>query len=311
MARCPICGRNYADTVRVCSTCGARLAGSNASSTHERIPVQGNGYQQPAAQMPPVQRKPIKQNAGVFNIIFSAIVPLYGIIMYFSWKKTRPKAAKQVLIAALIALALALITQIPTVSRPNTNTLMSSPAPTIPTYSISSPSPNLSPVTPSSTPSPSSDTPKLAAGDQVAFDQFLDDVGLALAPSFSNSACYVTRLSSGLIHCMEYVYEGDTVVIMEELVACNMDNYTDEGIQSLKDLYQELADSAKTLSCASVQTSYSDNWFFFQSTIRDLDSPENIAAAKRAGLLEVEDGTQQISISITEEYLLSEGYLKR
>lgn len=305
MARCPICGKSYADTVRVCSTCGARLAGSNASGTRESVPVQGNGYQQPAAQTPPVQRKPVKQNAGVFNIIFSAIIPLYGIIMYFSWKKTRPKAAKQVLIAALIALALALIVQIPTVSRPDTNTLMSSPAPTIPTFSISSHSPTLSPVT------PSSDTPKLAAGDQAAFDQFLDDVGLALEPSFSNSACYVTRMSSGLIHCMEYVYEGDTVVIMEELVACNMNNYTDEGIQSLEDLYQELADSAKTLSCASVQTSYSGNWFIFQSTIRDLDSPENIAAAKRAGLLEVEDGVQQISISITEEYLLSEGYLKR
>lgn len=147
MARCPICGKNYADTVRVCSTCGARLAGSNASSTRESVPVQGNGYQQPAAQMPPVQRKPVKQNAGVFNIIFSAIIPLYGIIMYFSWKKTRPKAAKQVLIAALIALALAVIVQIPTVSRPDTNTLMSSPAPTIPTFSISSHSPTLSPVT--------------------------------------------------------------------------------------------------------------------------------------------------------------------
>lgn len=305
MARCPICGRNYADTVRVCSTCGARLAGSNASGTRESVPVQGNGYQQPAAQTPPVQRKPVKQNAGVFNIIFSAIIPLYGIIMYFSWKKTRPKAAKQVLIAALIALALAVIVQIPTVSRPDTNTLMSSPAPTIPTFSISSHSPTLSPVT------PSSDTPKLAAGDPAAFDQLFANEGLSLAPSFSNSAWYATCLDDGLLHDIEYGYEGDVIVEMEENIWCSLDKYTAEEIQALEEAYQPLIDQARNVPCATASISYSDHFFKYHAKVWGLDSSENIAEVSHAGLLEVEDGAEYISISLTEEYLLSEGYLKR
>lgn len=303
MARCPICGRNYADTVRVCSTCGARLAGSNASGTRESVPVQGNGYQQPAAQMPPVQRKPVKQNAGVFNIIFSAIIPLYGIIMYFSWKKTRPKAAKQVLIAALIALALAVITQIPT--KPNTRPMVSTPAPTTPTFSISAHNPTLSPI------SPSDDAPKLAAGNKAAFDALLASEGLVMEPGFSNSGWYAARLADGIINDIEYAYEGDRIVNMEENLHVDLSKYTAEQIQTLEDTYQVYVDAAESLSCAKASIRYTDKWFIFRSEIWDLDSPENIAAVSNAGLLVTEDGAEYISISLTEEDLLSQGYIKR
>lgn len=303
MARCPICGRNYADTVRVCSTCGARLAGSNASGTRESVPVQGNGYQQPAAQTPPVQRKPVKQNAGVFNIIFSAIIPLYGIIMYFSWKKTRPKAAKQVLIAALIALALAVIVQIPT--KPNTRPMVSTPAPTTPTFSISAHNPTLSPI------SPSDDAPKLAAGNKAAFDALLASEGLVMEPGFSNSGWYAARLADGIINDIEYAYEGDRIVNMEENLHVDLSKYTAEQIQTLEDTYQVYVDAAESLSCAKASIRYTDKWFIFRSEIWDLDSPENIAAVSNAGLLVIEDGAEYISISLTEEDLLSQGYIKR
>lgn len=303
MARCPICGRNYADTVRVCSTCGARLAGSNASGTRESVPVQGNGYQQPAAQTPQAQQKPPKKNAGIFMLILSVIFPIVGIICYFSWKKTRPKAAKQVLIAALAALALAVITQIPT--KPNTRPMVSTPAPTTPTFSISAHNPTLSPI------SPSDDAPKLAAGNKAAFDALLASEGLVMEPGFSNSGWYAARLADGIINDIEYAYEGDRIVNMEENLYVDLSKYTAEQIQTLEDTYQVYVDAAESLSCAKASIRYTDKWFIFRSEIWDLDSPENIAAVSNAGLLVTEDGAEYISISLTEEDLLSQGYIKR
>lgn len=318
MARCPICGKKYADTVMICSTCGARLIRNEDSGAREPIPVQNSTYQQPTPQTPPTQEKPEKKNAGIFWIVVSFLIPIVGIIAFCCWRKKRPAAAKQVLIVSCVSFAIAVISQVgklnqaeaepePTVSYYPEPLLTRPSLPTLPEAA------DTQPALPSyDTPIlPSSDEPQLAEGDLEAFNDLMAKADIVLTPSFSNSACYAAFLRDGVMHDIEYAYEGDVIVESEENLNYNLENFTDEEIQAIEEVLESLVDAAEDVSCAVAYTHYFGNWYGVHIAMWGLDSPENIAEVSEAGLLEVEEGTEAISISLTEEYLLSQGYIKR
>ena len=90
MKKCPNCARAYSDIVSVCPECNIPL-NSNAGS--------GNQPQQRNVQVPPVppvpQAKPAakKDSGNILWGILGFLIPIVGVILYFCWKKSRPRTA--------------------------------------------------------------------------------------------------------------------------------------------------------------------------------------------------------------------------
>lgn len=49
------------------------------------------------------------EKAGFGALLFSLLIPIVGIILYFSWKPSRPRAAKSALRNALISICLYIV----------------------------------------------------------------------------------------------------------------------------------------------------------------------------------------------------------
>jgi len=72
---CPHCGEQIAEQAEICPKCGVRVKGSNNSDDKPNIAV---------------------------NLLSFCCIPILGIIMFFVWKGTKPKAAKSALIWSII-----------------------------------------------------------------------------------------------------------------------------------------------------------------------------------------------------------------
>ena len=122
MKKCPNCGRAYSDMVSVCPECKVSLNGSaNGSQTYQNPPQQ----QPPQPTRPPQPSQPSQQqqvsqqhnqapvssaakkdSGSIFWGIPGLLIPLVGVILYFCWKKSRPKTASVALKGAAIGFLL-------------------------------------------------------------------------------------------------------------------------------------------------------------------------------------------------------------
>ncbi len=84
---CPNCGSTINENAEICIHCGVNVLKFNT-----QITVAKND----------------KPNIWV-NVLSLCCFPLLGIIIYFVWKDTQPKAAKSALIFALFGLAISII----------------------------------------------------------------------------------------------------------------------------------------------------------------------------------------------------------
>lgn len=106
MKKCPSCGRMYSDMVSVCPICKVSID-SNATAQYAQTPAAPSAasYTPPAYQ-PPVSNNvtsqpassPVKEEGNCFGwSVLGFFIPLVGLILYFCWKKEKPKAAKAAL----------------------------------------------------------------------------------------------------------------------------------------------------------------------------------------------------------------------
>ncbi|MFJ7408514.1 MULTISPECIES: zinc ribbon domain-containing protein [unclassified Lysinibacillus] len=84
---CPNCGSTINENAEICIQCGV-----NVLKFNNQVTVAKND----------------KPNIWV-NVLSLCCFPLLGIIIYFVWKDTQPKAAKSALIFALFGLAISII----------------------------------------------------------------------------------------------------------------------------------------------------------------------------------------------------------
>lgn len=108
MKKCPNCGRAYSDMVSVCPECKVSLNGSaNGSQTYQN-PPQPTQPPQPSQQynQAPVPSAAKKDSGSIFWGIPGLLLPLVGVILYFCWKKSRPKTASVALKGAAIGFLL-------------------------------------------------------------------------------------------------------------------------------------------------------------------------------------------------------------
>lgn len=102
MRKCPQCGRMYSDMVSVCPACKVSIDG-NAQTQSAPVynPPAPSGQQPvytppvPAQPVPAPAPAPAKVEGNCFGwSVLSFFIPLVGLILYFCWKKEKPKAAK-------------------------------------------------------------------------------------------------------------------------------------------------------------------------------------------------------------------------
>lgn len=95
---CPNCGTNVNDNAEVCSQCGTNLhnlsnnINANNTNTTNTVTVNDND----------------KANIWI-NLLSLCCFPILGIIMYFVWKDSQPKAAKSALIFGIVGICLSVV----------------------------------------------------------------------------------------------------------------------------------------------------------------------------------------------------------
>lgn len=99
MKFCGNCGIQLEDGDQICSNCGA---------------AQNNFEVQPQSKKAVEKVKddvelPKEEKGGFWWGVLGFIIPLVGIILFFVWRKSKPKKAKSLLIGAIVSIILALV----------------------------------------------------------------------------------------------------------------------------------------------------------------------------------------------------------
>lgn len=125
---CQNCGNRLEENAVICKNCGASVVNENQNSNQENLDnrvnidkepqqqqqqSQYNSNEQNPQQAPPVQNMVQEDKPNILvNILSFCCFPILGIVMFFVWKDTYPRAAKSALIFSLVSIALGVIAYI-------------------------------------------------------------------------------------------------------------------------------------------------------------------------------------------------------
>lgn len=105
---CKNCGNKLEENAVVCPNCGADVVLGEAISEESAIPKEAITEYSEASKQTVKEDKP-----NIFvNILSLCCVPILGIVLFFVWKDSQPKAAKSALIFSLINIGLGIILSI-------------------------------------------------------------------------------------------------------------------------------------------------------------------------------------------------------
>lgn len=102
MKTCPTCNRVYSDMVTVCPACHTNLS-SGVTPVPQPKPV---SQPQPVPQPEPNPQPEPDDKLSFGYILLSFFLPIVGIILWKSMKKSQPAAAKTALICAILGIIL-------------------------------------------------------------------------------------------------------------------------------------------------------------------------------------------------------------
>ena len=329
MKKCPNCGRVYSDMVSVCAACKTNLSGGNRTTGTASSASLGytppktytppqTGYTPPqpyiSPQVPPqppttnnTAYKPDK--AGIFSIIVSFLVPIVGLILYFCWKKDRPASAKSVSKAAAFGIIVSVA-----LNATSRSFARSSDSSGSDPFDI----PSREPVT-YETPSIGSTPDALEAGDAMQYNNIFYDRGIVptITPLLGQeSAYYVLVAEDDSLENHQYGYNADTIEtwILTLYVPVEGGSNLDKG--AMDDYLLSLWPGLDQLSFATIQSDLSNTYYTFCVRMENLNNSGNLRAASDTGLLVLEasgsDGSIDfISMKLTEQSLLSQGFIKK
>ncbi|MBQ0139499.1 MAG: zinc-ribbon domain-containing protein [Kurthia sp.] len=105
---CQNCGNKLEENAVICTNCGTSVVdetSSNRKDTTQHF-TSNTGANQNHQRTTPIKED--KPNILV-NILSLCCIPILGIVMYFVWKDSQPRAAKSALIFSLINIGLGII----------------------------------------------------------------------------------------------------------------------------------------------------------------------------------------------------------
>lgn len=115
---CQNCGNKLEDNAVICTNCGTSVVNESNRQVNENPPNRFNDNSESQQQAfesnenKKISQQPVatedKPNI-VVNILSLCCIPILGVVMFFVWKDSHPKAAKSALIFSLINIALGVV----------------------------------------------------------------------------------------------------------------------------------------------------------------------------------------------------------
>lgn len=149
----------------------------------------------------------------------------------------------------------------------------------------------------------STDTPN------PAYEAVFDDTYIVHFQSFFNMNMEsFAKQEDGIICCADYGYEDDVVKQWVETMYIPVSEYTDSQKAALESTMKSEFAAVESLSCCTVSYKMSANYFTITCTYADVDKAANYGELYSAGILQA---NTFISMSATEDTLLSQGFVKK
>ena len=150
-----------------------------------------------------------------------------------------------------------------------------------------------------------------AFAESYTFDDIFTERLIIQAPSLflmKDRYAYAAVTTDGIVDCIEYGAEGDVICDWVETIYFPLAGVTQEEYATMQDRLHSIYDVIDAELFASVSYDYMTSYYKMTLKITDLDNPNYVHRLVDLGLL-----TEQmdiISISLTEQSLLAQGYLK-
>lgn len=273
---CPNCGKPVQDETHFCPNCGAPLNGAPASDSSP------SGY----VPQPP---QPAAKKSGIPKVV-SAII---GIV------------------AGVTAFMLVRYVVIPEVFSGDSGT--SSVVSEMEDSAVSKEESSTSSAGSSSDPAESAETSS-SVSSLTEYDKIFYDRNIVhFSPEFPKleSASFAgANDEEGIVDCMEFGYTGDFVITMVETCYFSLEGCTEEDIALFDEEMRASYGEYEEYDFCKVAYSITDSYYVLRLEYTDLNKPENCRQLDEWGMLD--EGTSLIiSLSQSEEGLLSQGYVKK
>ena len=273
---CPNCGKPVQDETHFCPNCGAPLNGAPASDSSP------SGY----VPQPP---QPAAKKSGIPKVV-SAII---GIV------------------AGVTAFMLVRYVVIPEVFSGDSGT--SSVVSEMEDSAVSKEESSTSSAGSSSDPAESAETSS-SVSSLTEYDKIFYDRNIVhFSPEFPKleSASFAgANDEEGIVDCMEFGYTGDFVITMVETCYFSLEGCTEEDIALFDEDMRASYGEYEEHDFCKVAYSITDSYYVLRLEYTDLNKPENCRQLDEWGMLD--EGTSLIiSLSQSEEGLLSQGYVKK
>jgi len=121
-------------------------------------------------------------------------------------------------------------------------------------------------------------------------------------------SAYAGVTEDGIVDCIEYGVEGDTICEWVETIYFPLAGVTQEEYATMQDRLHSIYDVIDAEFFASVSYEYLTTYYKMTLKITDLDNPNYVHRLTELGLLT--EYIDIISMSLTEQNLLAQGYLK-
>lgn len=145
----------------------------------------------------------------------------------------------------------------------------------------------------------------------AAVGALIGGVDIEKTPDDLEYSTYVYDSGDGLVNTMIYGYKNDIVYTYSDIYTFDVTDWAEEEIQELVDYFDSFAVEAQELDCYEYIKTVGENEVSFEDVYKDLGYSENIEAFESIGWFEPEDEDYFISMSMTEETLLADGYVKQ
>lgn len=143
-----------------------------------------------------------------------------------------------------------------------------------------------------------------------AYEAIFEDTYIIHARTFflKDTASFACKLDNGIIMCADYGYKNDLVSEWVEVVYVPIDGYDDSAKEELKKTVQAEFAGLEGLNFCSVEYNTSASYFSVIVTFSDMDKVENCRTLYERNYLTT---NTLISMSATEQQLLSDGFVKK
>ncbi len=130
-------------------------------------------------------------------------------------------------------------------------------------------------------------------------------------PNKLDYSTYVYDDGTGVVNTKVYGYKDDIVYTYSDIYTYDLAGWAEDEIQELVAYFDSFATQAQGLDCYEYIKDVTETSARFEDVYQDLGYSESIEAFESIGWFEEDDEDYFISISMTEESLLAEGYVKQ